>query len=100
MSLLYSFFASVVAKALNFIFRLSVIKFVVFGALSLVLAPLMALLMGLVEATGVGELQALFDMLPEGLMYFLVVFRFDFGLPVLIGAMFVKFFIRRLPVVG
>ena len=100
MGVVWSFFSSVVSSALNFIFRLSIVKFVVFGALSLVLTPLMAIIMGLVEATGIGDLQALFDLLPEGVLYFLVVFRFDIGLPMIIGAMLTRFFIRRLPVVG
>lgn len=100
MSLIWSFFSSVVNGALNFIFRLGIIKFVVFGALSLVLGPLMALIMGLVDATGLANIQGLFDALPNDVLFYLVVFRLDVGIPMLIAAMLVKFFIRRLPVVG
>lgn len=100
MGAIWSFFSSVVASALNFIFRLSLIKFVVFGALSLLLAPLMALIMGLVDATGLANIQGLFDALPSSILFYLVVFRVDVGFPMLMAAMLVKFFIRRLPVVG
>lgn len=97
---IWSFFSSVVNGALNFVFRLSIIKFVVFGALSLVLAPLMELLLSLVDTTGIDGIPSLVSALPADLRFYLGVFRFDFGLPIIVGAVLVKFFIRRLPVVG
>lgn len=84
----------------NWVFRLSIVKFVVFGALALVLAPLMELIMSLIDATGLADIQGLFDVLPEGILFYLVVFKLDIGLPMLMAAMLVKFFIRRLPIVG
>jgi hypothetical protein len=91
-----SLFTSLIA----WVFRLSTIKFVVFGALALLLGPLMELVMSLVDATGLADIDALFATLPESILYYLAVFRLDYGVPVLISAMLVKFFIRRLPVVG
>lgn len=86
--------------AFNWVFRLSIIKFVVFGALALVLAPLMELLMGLVGSTGLNGIPSLISALPADLRFYLGVFRLDVGLPLIVAAVLVKFFIRRLPIVG
>ena len=85
---------------LGWIFRLSTIKFVVFGALALVLGPLMALIMGLIDAAGVADIGSIFSALPNDVVFYLAVFRLDVGIPIIVSAMLVKFFIRRLPIVG
>lgn len=85
---------------IGWVFRLSVIKFVVFGALALLLAPLMELLLGLVDTTGLDGIPSLVSALPADLRFYLELFKFDVGLPIIIAAVLTKFFIRRLPVVG
>ena len=85
---------------IGWIFRLSTIKFVVFGALALLLAPLMTLLMSLVNSSGLNGIPSLVSALPESIRYFIGVFRLDTGLPILVAAYLTRFFIRRLPVVG
>lgn len=91
---------SLFSSLISWVFRLSVIKFVVFGALALLLAPLMELLLGLVDSTGLSGIPSLVAALPADLRFYLGVFRFDVGLPLIVAAVLVKFFIRRLPVVG
>lgn len=81
-------------------FRISTWKFVIFGVLALILGPLMSLLMGLIDAVGLDSISSLVGALPDGLRYYLVVFKVEVGIPMLIAAMLTKFFIRRLPVVG
>jgi hypothetical protein len=97
---MWSFFTSAINVALGFIFKLGTIKFVVFGALSLLLAPLMSLLMGLIDSTGLNGIPSLVGQLPSDILFYMGVFRLDVGLPMLIAAMLTRFFIRRLPVVG
>ena len=97
---MWSFITSAFSWLLGWIFRLSTIKFIVFGALALVLAPLMTLLLGLIDATGLDQIPSLVGQLPEGLLFYLGVFRLDVGLPMLVAAALVRFFIRRLPIVG
>lgn len=91
---------SLFTSLINWVFRLSIIKFIVFGALALVLAPLMELLLSLVDSTGLDGIPSLVSALPADLRFYLGVFRFDIGLPMIVAAVLVKFFIRRLPVVG
>lgn len=88
------------SSLIGWIFRLSTIKFVVFGAFSLLLAPLMSLLMSLVDSSGLNGIASLVGALPPSLLFYLQLFRFDVGLPMIVAAMLTKFFIRRLPVVG
>jgi hypothetical protein len=97
---MFAFFSSLLNTALNWIFRLGTIKFVVFGALSLLLAPLMELLMGLITGSGLDQIPSLVQSLPAGILFYLQVFRLDVGIPMIVAAMLTKFFIRRLPVVG
>lgn len=85
---------------LSWIFRISTIKFVVFGALGLLLAPLMELLMSLVDTSGLSSISGMVSGLPNDIKFYLLLFRLDYGAPILIAAALTKFFIRRLPVVG
>lgn len=93
---MYNLFSSL----LTWIFRLSTIKFVIFGALSLLLTPLMSLIMGLIDSSGLNNISALVSAIPEGIRFYMAIFKFDVGLPMLVAAYLTRFFIRRLPVVG
>jgi len=95
---------SLLSSAVNYLLRglLSggVVKFVVFTAIYLLLGVLgsMALaLLGILDFTGIGTL---FGDLPDGLLFFLGVFRLDVGIPMILAAMAARFAIRRLPVIG
>lgn len=91
---------SAAAWVLGWVFRASVLKFVAFGALALLLAPLMELLLGLIDETGLDGIPSLVNALPEGIRFYLVLFQFPIGLPMLVAAALTRFFIRRLPIVG
>lgn len=97
---MWGFFTSLLNTALGWIFRAVTIKFVLFTALVMILAPLTDLLLGLIDETALGELQDLVGSLPNDVLFYMLVFRLDVGIPLLVGAMIVKFFIRRLPFVG
>lgn len=85
---------------LSWIFRASVIKFVIFTGLLLLLAPLNALIMGLVQSTGLADIPALFTALPNDIKFYLVLTQAPMGVPLLVAAYLTRFFIRRLPIVG
>jgi len=85
---------------IGWVFRISTIKFVVFGALGLLLGPLMTLLLSLISSTGLEGIPSLVGALPSDFLFYLALFRFDIGLPILVAAALTRFFIRRLPVVG
>ncbi len=46
------------------------------------------------------KLTEVFNALPPNVWYFLELFRFDFGLPLLISAVVAHFLIRRIPLIG
>lgn len=96
MSTIVNLFSSLI----GWIFRASTVKFIVFTALTLVLGPLMALLMQLVDSSGLANINGLVQAIPEGIRFYMAIFKFDVGLPMLVAAYLTRFFIRRLPIVG
>ena len=52
---------------------------------------------GMSPVTG---LQSALSGIPEGILYFLGVFKLDVGIPLILGAMLTKFLIRRIPIIG
>lgn len=93
---MFSLFTSLI----NWLFRASVVKFVIFTAFALVLVPLFEIVMGFVDDIGLGDINGLLSSLPSGLIFYLSLFRLDVGLTLCVAAMLTKFFIRRLPIVG
>lgn len=91
---------SLFSSLISWIFRGSVVKWVIFTGLALLLAPLMELLLSLIDSSGLDGIPSLVNALPEGIRFYLVLFRLDIGLPMLVAAYLTKFFIRRLPIVG
>lgn len=84
----------------SWVFRAVVIKFVVLTALSVVITAIMSYVLGKLDLGAVTGLQSTLGGIPSGVLYFLGLFRFDVGLPLLFGAMLTKFLIRRLPIIG
>jgi hypothetical protein len=85
---------------LGWVFRTVIIKFVIFSALFLLVTELMTAILTKLDLSPVSGLQAALGGIPSGVLFFLGLFRFDFGLPLLLGAMLTRFIIRRLPIVG
>lgn len=86
--------------ALNNVLRAVIIKFVIFTAIVLLVAGLAVFVINALvdfDMFGIGNL---FQALPDGLIFFLEVFEFDIGLPLIIGGFVARFTIRRLPFIG
>ena len=84
----------------SWLVRSVIVKFVVFTALALLLAVLIGVLTSLIDLDAVTNISTLLGGITEGLIFYLVVFRFDIGLPMILAAWLTRFTIRRLPVVG
>jgi hypothetical protein len=97
---MWSLIVSGISYILNWVFRVSVIKWIAFTALSLVLGVFVAALKSQLEASALGGFDGLLGGLPNDVLYFMSVLRLDYGLPVLLAAYVLKFGIRRLPVIG
>jgi len=87
-------------SVLGWVIRGVVIKFIVLGALYYVVAWIAESVLTQLDISPLTGLQSLLNGLPPGLLYLMGVFRFDLGLPLLLGAMLTSFLIRRLPVIG
>lgn len=92
--------ASGIWSIVSWIFRTVVIKFVVLTVLATVVTELMSYVMGKFDFSPISSLQSTLGGIPSGVLFFLGLFRFDVGLPLMFGAMLTKFLIRRLPVIG
>lgn len=83
---------------LGWLVRGVLVKFVVFIALYWVVAELVAVMAGWLPS-GNG-LTSAFAGIGAGTWYFLDLFAFSTGLPLVVSAMVTRFFIRRIPVIG
>lgn len=94
-------FAPLLMPVITWVFRTVVIKFVVMGAIFIVvseLTPLIVEFLGsLVSPSG---LSSAFSGIPAGVWFFLDFFALDVGLPLLISAHVSRFLIRRIPFIG
>ncbi|EEC0439665.1 DUF2523 domain-containing protein [Salmonella enterica] len=93
---------AVILSALNtllaFVLRRVVIKFVLFGALYWLCTEIPPLLAA--HFPDVTVIQRLFNQLPDSMIYFINYFYLTQGIMALISALFVRFFIRRIPFLG
>lgn len=98
---MWGIFVSAFMAFLTSILRGSIIKFVFFTAIAYLISALggiiTTLLGSLVDFTGISTL---FGQLPDGLLYFLTLFKFGLGLPLLLAAFVTRFAIRRIPFLG
>lgn len=94
----------IVLSALNvvlgFLLRSVLVKFVVFFALYFVVIGFVAVM----QAAGLfptgSALQNAFGGISAGMWYFLDLFAFNVGLPMVISAYVTRFIIRRIPLIG
>lgn len=82
------------------VFRSAVIKFVIFTAVVLLIAALVLIVFNYLANIDIFGLNNLLRNLPDGLLYFLTVFQFHLGVPMMLGAFLTRFAIRRVPVIG
>lgn len=84
--------------ALGFLLRQVVVKFVVLFALYFVIQTFVSVLAGFLP--NVSTLNGAFGGIAAGTWWFLDLFAFSQGLPMVITAFAYRFLIRRLPVIG
>jgi len=85
---------------LGWFLRGVVLKFIVLTMLYYVVTWIAETVLSQLDISPVTGLQTLLNGLPSGLLYLMGVFRFDVGLPLILGAMLTSFLIRRLPIIG
>ncbi|EKF7120721.1 DUF2523 domain-containing protein [Escherichia coli] len=95
---MFGILVSAFNSVLSYLLRTVVIKFAVFSALFLVVKELMGAITDLLPKSS--NLQSLFDALPDAAWYFLNLFQVPFGISLVVSALFTRFIIRRLPVIG
>lgn len=86
--------------ALGWLVRGVVIKFVILSAIAYVISWIADAVLSQLDISPLTGMQTLIDSLPAGLLWAMGLFRFDVGLPLVMGAMLTKFIIRRLPIIG
>jgi Protein of unknown function (DUF2523) len=89
---------SALSSVLGFVFRSIIIKFVVYFALYFVCTEFISLLVPLLPKAS--SMNNVFSKMSSGVWYFLDLFSFSQGLPIILSAFVTRFVIRRLPVIG
>ncbi|EGB7049010.1 DUF2523 domain-containing protein [Salmonella enterica] len=83
---------------LAFVLRKAVIKFILFGALFALCTAISPLITS--HLPDVDVIKTLLNDIPDSIWFFMNVFEFPRGLSIVIPAYFVRFFIRRIPLIG
>lgn len=91
---------SAVNFVLGWIFRGVVVKFIILSAIYYVVTWIAEAVLNQLDISPLTGLQGVIDALPAGILWFMAVFRFDVGLPLILGAYLTAFIIRRLPIIG
>lgn len=94
-------FAGILWSMVSWMFRDVVVKFLVMGAVFLIVSELTPLVLGyLGNFISPNGLTSAFSGVPTGVWFFLDFFALDVGLPLLISAYVARFLIRRIPFIG
>jgi Protein of unknown function (DUF2523) len=83
---------------LGFVFRSVIVKFALFFGLFFVTTEFIAILSPLLPKADI--LNGAFSGITSGVWYFLDLFAFSQGVPLIISAYIFRFIIRRLPIIG
>ncbi len=95
---MYALLVSAVNVLLTFIFKGSVVKWGLFVGLYFLVVEFTSQLTTLLPASS--SLTSAFSGIASGVWYFLDLFAFSQGLPMVLSAVATRFIIRRLPVIG
>ncbi|RRW91046.1 DUF2523 family protein [Pandoraea apista] len=97
---MFAIVLSALNAVLGWVFRSVLIKFVAFFALWFVVTEFVQVLQqaGLFPSTA--SLSGALGGIPSAVWYFLDLFAFSSGLPVVLAAVATRFIIRRIPVIG
>lgn len=97
---MYGILVSAFNYLLGWVFRGLVIKFIILSAIYYVVTWIAESVLNQLDISPLTGLQTVIDALPDGILFFMGVFRFDVGIPLILGAMLTAFIIRRLPIIG
>lgn len=92
---MFAIFIAAINTALGFIFRTALIKFVMFSAIYIMVVEVLPLIV--THLPDGSSISSLFSDLPSSVLWFLNLMSFDVVLPMMVSAMFTRFFIRRIP---
>lgn len=86
---------------IKWVFDVVIIKFVVMGALYIVVYELTPLILEqTTSSVSPGGLTTVFSAIPPGVWFFMDFMAIDVGLPLMIVAYVARFLIRRIPLIG
>ncbi|AXB79780.1 DUF2523 family protein [Novosphingobium sp. P6W] len=97
---MFAIIKSAINYLLGFVLQGTIIKFILFTGLYLIVSELGSLVMSKIDKSGLNSISSLFSGLPSDVLFFMGVFRVEVGLPMIIAAFVVRFAIRRLPIIG
>ena len=95
---MFGILMSAVGATLGFLLRSLLVKFVIFFALFFVTTGFMAYLVNLLPDAS--SINGALGQIGSGTWYFLDLFGFSYGFPLVVSAWALRFLIRRMPVVG
>lgn len=95
---MFGILASAFNVALGFVFRSVIVKFALYFGLYFVTTEFMGILGTLLPSSN--SLNGAFSGITSGVWYFLDLFAFPQGLPLIISAFVTRFIIRRIPIIG
>lgn len=95
---MWGFLLAAVNTLLGFAFRTVAVKFVVYGALFFITTEFIGLIGGMLPTSG--AISGALGGIPASVWFFLDIFNFSAGLPLILSAYVTRFIIRRIPVIG
>lgn len=95
---MYGILLSALYMALRFVVQSVLVKFVTFFALFFVVSGFISLLSNLMPSAT--SISPAFSGISSDIWYFLDLFAFSTGLPMILSAFVTRFIIRRIPVIG
>lgn len=95
---MFGIFLSALNSILGFVFRSVIVKFVLYFGLYFVTTEFISVIDALLP--NAGTLNSAFSGISSGVWYFLDLFAFSQGLPLVMSAVITRFIIRRLPIIG
>ena len=97
---MYGILLSALNTVLGFVLRSFIIKFVVYFALFFVTTEFLQVLSSSGVLPSASALAGSLGGMSSAVWYFLDLFNFSFGLPVILTAYVSRFIIRRIPIIG
>lgn len=97
---MWPFLLSAIWTSLGWVFRVVVVKAMLYGVLALFASEAVTYLISKMGTTSVDGMGAAINSLSSGLLWSMSIFRLDVGIPLILSAYVTAFCIRRLPIIG